>query len=247
MDFLDIHQRDSVLAQQLLGESEAALRTIVKRVHQVMVYRPMFIRGPWPLLLAALLFLGLSACWGSSTTTTPTPPIAIRGPTAEPTAPSTLTEPATRVDLPRDEGAHDTSLEWRYFNGHLTDDAGKPIQLPFRRVSDQGHRWCHAPSPPVELGGPRQRTAPDRRKTRAPYRGAHPRPVRHPGFRLADAGRRQHLRSDIRCRAICCEPSGRLGQAPPPCTRVPAWSAWAGQGTLSTTPVPGCKSPAPLR
>ena len=54
-------------------------------------------------------------------TATPTPPPAL-APTSE---------PFPYVRLPQDEGAHLTSVEWWYFNGHLTADTGQDYSYHF--------------------------------------------------------------------------------------------------------------------
>ena len=38
---------------------------------------------------------------------------------------------APLINLPSDEGAHSTGIEWWYFNGHLTDDAARDYSFHF--------------------------------------------------------------------------------------------------------------------
>ena len=35
------------------------------------------------------------------------------------------------INLPADEGAHASGIEWWYFNGHLTDDAARDYSFHF--------------------------------------------------------------------------------------------------------------------
>lgn len=62
--------------------------------------------------------LALVACGGPKPTPTTTP-----APANTP-IPSVLSSPTRSVNLPDDEGAHATPIEWWYFNGHLSDDSG---------------------------------------------------------------------------------------------------------------------------
>ena len=82
-----------------------------------------------------MLSMALLACSGAGAQPT-VAPIATAAPTAVPTVPPTpapspvVSEPPSRdgqsaaVNLPDDEGAHLSPIEWWYFNGHLTDDDG---------------------------------------------------------------------------------------------------------------------------
>ena len=93
--------------------------------------------APYPFLFLAssLLALALVACGGEQ----PIAPTSIAAMTLTPTqtplptatkTPQLVTKaapPATKstvVNLPDDEGAHLTPIEWWYFNGSLTDDTG---------------------------------------------------------------------------------------------------------------------------
>ena len=85
---------------------------------------------------------------------TPTPPAETAAaptvaliPTAAPsttagTTPAPAQGPtAARVQLPQDEGPHPTPIEWWYFNGHLTDEAGGEYSfhfVTFEIVTPQG-------------------------------------------------------------------------------------------------------------
>ena len=86
-------------------------------------------------LSASLLSLFMVACavTGAQPSTAPTvesPPTAtptvLPTPTPSPVAADGLTGGVQRpaVNLPDDEGAHLSPIEWWYFNGHLTDDSG---------------------------------------------------------------------------------------------------------------------------
>ena len=87
-----------------------------------------------PALLVLLALLVLGACGGSgpalAPTATPSP-----APTSTPVAVTTATPspdaPASPLKLPEDEGAHDTGIEWWYFNGHLADGAGNRYSFHF--------------------------------------------------------------------------------------------------------------------
>jgi len=96
--------------------------------------------------LFALIFslLALAACSGGapSPTTTAVPTETLRPtatatavptstPTPVPTPTPTPVSQAPTVNLPEDEGAHLTPIEWWYFNGHLSDDAGREYSYHF--------------------------------------------------------------------------------------------------------------------
>ena len=82
------------------------------------------------LLLATLaLALALSGCAAEPTSTTV--------PTATPTAtPTPAPEPL--ILLPQDEASHDAPVEWWYFNGMLTDDAGGEYSYHFVTFQSPG-------------------------------------------------------------------------------------------------------------
>ena len=67
----------------------------------------------WCITLALLLV----ACGGPKPAPTATPAPATP-------ALSALSSPPRSVNLPEDEGAHGTPIEWWYFNGHLADNSG---------------------------------------------------------------------------------------------------------------------------
>lgn len=69
-------------------------------------------------VLCITLALSLVACGGPKPFPTATPV-----PSNTP-APSALSSAPGSVDLPGDEGAHGTPIEWWYFNGHLSDESG---------------------------------------------------------------------------------------------------------------------------
>lgn len=92
-------------------------------------------------LASAMLALALAACGGGeridnptaealpaiTTAATPTPlPTATNTPQPSPPATTTTSSitKSSAVNLPDDEGAHLTPIEWWYFNGFLTDDTG---------------------------------------------------------------------------------------------------------------------------
>ena len=70
-----------------------------------------------PTMSVILLVLALSACGGSG---------------ANPTATATPADtPKLLSLLPEDEGAHDTEIEWWYFNGHLADESAAKYSFHF--------------------------------------------------------------------------------------------------------------------
>ena len=75
-----------------------------------------------PAAFWVFLVLAFIACNGSIATPA-LPPASM--------PPDTLAKAATSVSLPNDEGAHSSSVEWWYFNGHLTDDAGNQYSYHF--------------------------------------------------------------------------------------------------------------------
>lgn len=83
-------------------------------------------RDRWLAALTLLLVSlpALAACGRLAAAPTPTA-------TATPSPTPTLEAPVRSVRLPRDEGAHGTSVEWWYFNGHLTDDRGGKYSYHF--------------------------------------------------------------------------------------------------------------------
>ena len=97
--------------------------------------RYFFSGSPRLMLVAGLLGVALLACGsiGAQPTAAPMPTVA---PTATPTAlPTPTPSPVVSetssdssqgraINLPDDEGAHLSPIEWWYFNGHLTDDIG---------------------------------------------------------------------------------------------------------------------------
>ena len=85
----------------------------------------------WALVIGPAALLAI-ACGGSATpeaataqspasthSSTSATPIPQAAPTAVETAPEPL------INLPADEGPHDSAIEWWYFNGLLTDDRGR--------------------------------------------------------------------------------------------------------------------------
>ncbi|PKB81528.1 MAG: hypothetical protein BZY88_06315 [SAR202 cluster bacterium Io17-Chloro-G9] len=93
-------------------------------------WRPLPCLRPRPAIFRVLIWvfiwifivLGILACNGSATTSLPAVSPLIADPPAE---------AATSVSLPGDEGTHDTSVEWWYFNGHLTDEEGDQYSFHF--------------------------------------------------------------------------------------------------------------------
>ena len=108
------------------------------------------------LFTAILLVVALGACSGaandspdptpsaspaptSSATVLPSPtpaPSPTQTPTPAPSPPPTptpITNPTADgvVQLPQDEGVHQTPLEWWYFNGHLTTESGQQFSYHF--------------------------------------------------------------------------------------------------------------------
>ena len=79
------------------------------------------------MLVAGLLSMALLAC-GSTGAQPTAAPITTAAPTATPTSEPTPTpSPGSQspaINLPDDEGAHLSPIEWWYFNGHLIDDSG---------------------------------------------------------------------------------------------------------------------------
>ena len=73
----------------------------------------------------------------TATVAIPTPsPLPALAPTiipggGAPQATPTPTVAPVQVELPGDEGAHGTPIEWWYFNGHLSDQAGKTYSYHF--------------------------------------------------------------------------------------------------------------------
>ena len=84
--------------------------------------------------MAGLLSMALLACSGASVEPTVAPvtvaPTFTPTPLPTPTPSPGISETTSRgsqsaaIDLPDDEGAHLSPIEWWYFNGHLTDDNG---------------------------------------------------------------------------------------------------------------------------
>ena len=85
----------------------------------------------WALVIGPAALLAI-ACGGSATpeaataqspasthSSTSATPIPQAAPTAVETAPEPL------INLPADEGPHDSAIEWWYFNGLLPDDRGR--------------------------------------------------------------------------------------------------------------------------
>ena len=79
------------------------------------------------MLVAGLLSMALLAC-GSTGAQPTAAPITTAAPTAtltsEPTPTPSPGSQSPAINLPDDEGAHLSPIEWWYFNGHLTDDSG---------------------------------------------------------------------------------------------------------------------------
>jgi predicted secreted hydrolase len=73
----------------------------------------------------------IAACGGSATPTTTTGP-APPAPVAEDRVPEPL------VFLPKDEAPHDSTVEWWYFNGLLTDDRGNEYSYHYVTFQAQG-------------------------------------------------------------------------------------------------------------
>ena len=90
------------------------------------------VRFPLTLLLAAALVLLSASCGAEPTPTATKPPDT---PTPAPTATPT---PEPLVFLPRDEAPHDAPVEWWYFNGMLTDDAGGEYSYHFVTFKSPG-------------------------------------------------------------------------------------------------------------
>ena len=93
------------------------------------------------LFLSIFLVVGAEACSGNGDTTTesPAPTATTTPPTPTPAStPTALRDSASvvpgtevMVNLPRDEGAHDSDLEWWYFNGHLVGEDGREFSYHY--------------------------------------------------------------------------------------------------------------------
>ncbi len=86
--------------------------------------------------VAAALLTAHYACGGGQVTEAPTPqptaatavPTAAPAPTPEPTpTPAARAAEFPPVSLPADDGPHDVSTEWWYFNGHLSSGGPEPL------------------------------------------------------------------------------------------------------------------------
>ena len=79
------------------------------------------------LVLGAAALLAI-ACGVSATpeaVTLPSPAPTHSSTSAAPIPQAAPTAPEPLINLPADEGPHDSAIEWWYFNGLLTDDRGR--------------------------------------------------------------------------------------------------------------------------